>query len=333
MSALQKELWVEYAPKVKSATRHRITVVGAGQVGMACVVSILAQGISNDVVIIDCMEDRLRGELMDLEHGSTFLKNPRIQAGSDYKLTAGSYICVITAGARQKEGESRLSLVQRNTDILKGIVPQLIKHSPDTILLLVSNPVDVLTYVAWKLSGLPKNKVFGSGTNLDSARFRVLLSQKLGVSSTSCHAWIIGEHGDSSIAVWSGANVAGVRLSEICPQIGTGQDKDKFQEVHGEVVNAAYNIIKLKGYTSWAIGLSVAALVQSIVHDTSNVHPVSVCVKGHHGIQDEVFFSLPAILEQNGVVGVIKQSLNSEEQQKLQESARLIKEVQDKLKF
>lgn len=144
------------------------------------------------------MADKLKGEMMDLQHGSAFLKNAKINASMDYATTANSSICIVTAGARQREGETRLDLVQRNTDIFKGIIPHLIKYSPNTILLIVSNPVDILTYVAWKLSGLPKNRVIGSGTNLDSARFRFLLSQKLNVAPTSCHGWIIGEHGDTS---------------------------------------------------------------------------------------------------------------------------------------
>lgn len=325
-----KLLCSEYASRSAAATKHRITVVGAGQVGMATVFSILAQGVSNDVVIIDRAEDRLKGELMDLQHGATFLKNAHVEAGPDYALSAGSSVCVVTAGARQREGESRLSLVQRNTDILKGIVPQLVKYSPDTIIMIVTNPVDVLSYVAWKISGLPKNKVIGSGTNLDSSRFRVMLSKKLHISPTSCHAWIIGEHGDSSIAVWSGANVAGVRLRELDSNLGT---KDEFADVHKEVVKAAYDIIKLKGYTSWAIGLSVAAIVQSIVSNSSNVHAVSVCVKGQHGISYEVFLSLPSVVEQNGVVGIIQQNLNDDEKRRLQDTARLMKEIQDGLQF
>lgn len=144
------------------------------------------------------MEDKLKGEMLDLQHGSAFLHNAKISASCDYCASANSSVCIVTAGARQNEGESRLSLVQRNTDIFKGIIPQLVKYSPNTILIIVSNPVDVLTYVAWKLSGLPKNRVIGSGTNLDSARFRFLLSQRLNLAPTSCHAWVIGEHGDTS---------------------------------------------------------------------------------------------------------------------------------------
>lgn len=142
-------------------------------------------------------EDKLKGEMLDLQHGSSFLKNAKISGSTDYSVTANSKVCIVTAGARQKEGETRLDLVQRNTDIFKKIIPELVKYSPNTILLIVSNPVDILTYVAWKLSGLPQNQVIGSGTNLDSARFRFLLSEKLNVAPTSCHGWMIGEHGDS----------------------------------------------------------------------------------------------------------------------------------------
>lgn len=144
------------------------------------------------------MADKMKGEMMDLQHGSSFLRNAQINSSSDYAATANSSICIVTAGARQKEGETRLDLVQRNTDIFKAIIPELVKYSPETILLIVSNPVDIVSYVAWKLSGLPQNRVIGSGTELDSARFRFLLSQKLNVAPTSCHGWIIGEHGDSS---------------------------------------------------------------------------------------------------------------------------------------
>lgn len=197
---------------------------------------------------------------------------------SDFAVTAGSRLCIVTAGARQREGESRLDLVQRNTDILKGLIPKLVEYSPDTTLLIVSNPVDILTYVAWKLSGLPKNRVIGSGTNLDSSRFRFLMSQRLGVAPTSCHGWIIGEHGDTSVPVWSGVNIAGVRLREINPAVGTEEDPERWCDLHKQVVESAYEVIRLKGYTSWAIGLSVASLASAILRNTHNVHAVSTLV-------------------------------------------------------
>lgn len=194
-------------------------------------------------------------------------------------------MCVVTAGVRQRIGESRLDLVQRNTDIFKGIIPKLVEYSPNTVLLIVSNPVDILTYVAWKLSGLPKNRVIGSGTNLDSSRFRFLMSQRLGVAPTSCHGWIIGEHGDSSVPVWSGVNIAGVRLREINPSVGLPNDNENWIELHKKVVESAYEVIQLKGYTSWAIGLSVASLASALLRNTHNVHAVSTLVTVRNSIE------------------------------------------------
>lgn len=218
------------------------------------------QGIASELALIDVMEDKLKGEMMDLQHGLTFLHNVKISAGSgtvyllstiikvikstvfscdyclDYALSAGSKLCIVTAGARQREGESRLNLVQRNTDILKGMIPKLVQHSPDTTLLIVSNPVDLLTFVAWKLSGLPKERVIGSGTNLDSSRFRFLMSERFNVAPSSTHGWIIGEHGDSSVPVWSGVNVAGVRLRDINPHAGTEKDTENWADIHTQVV-------------------------------------------------------------------------------------------------
>ncbi|KAK1118731.1 hypothetical protein K0M31_014733 [Melipona bicolor] len=316
-----------------STGRNKVTVVGVGQVGMACAFSILSDNVSSDVVLVDVMADKLRGEMLDLQHGSAFLKNAKINASTDYSATANSSLCVVTAGARQREGETRLDLVQRNTDIFKGIIPQLIKYSPDTILLIVSNPVDILTYVAWKLSGLPKNRVIGSGTNLDSARFRFLLSQRLNIAPTSCHGWIIGEHGDTSVPVWSGVNVAGVRLRDLNEDIGTDKDTENWGELHKQVVDSAYEVIKLKGYTSWAIGLSIANLASAILRNSNQVHAVSTMVTGYHGIKNDVFLSLPCTLGEGGVSSIVKQKLTEGETALLQKSADMMHEVQKDLKF
>ena len=313
--------------------RNKVTVVGVGQVGMACAFSILTDNVSSDLVLVDVMADKLKGEMMDLQHGSAFLKNAKINASTDYAATANSSLCVVTAGARQREGETRLDLVQRNTDIFKGIIPQLVKYSPDTILLIVSNPVDILTYVAWKLSGLPKNRVIGSGTNLDSARFRFLLSQKLNVAPTSCHGWIIGEHGDTSVPVWSGVNVAGVRLRDLNENVGTDKDTENWGELHKQVVDSAYEVIKLKGYTSWAIGLSVANLASAILRNSNQVHAVSTMVTGYHGIKKDVFLSLPCTLGESGVSCVVQQKLTEGETALLHQSADMMHDVQKDLKF
>ncbi|PNF15811.1 L-lactate dehydrogenase [Cryptotermes secundus] len=330
MGSTDETLFSQVADPVTSSG-NKVTVVGVGQVGMACAFSILTQNIASELVLVDVVADKLKGEMMDLQHGLTFMKHAKVNASTDYAATANSRLCIVTAGARQKEGESRLDLVQRNTDIFKGIIPQLVKYSPNTILLIVSNPVDILTYVAWKLSGLQKNRVIGSGTNLDSSRLRFLMSQRLNLSPTNCHGWIIGEHGDSSVAVWSGVNVAGVRLRDINPALGSGNDKENWEDMHRQVVQSAYEVIKLKGYTSWAIGLSVAALAQSILRNGFNVHAVSTLVNGQHGIDKDVFLSLPCVLSENGVTHIVKQPLTDEEKKMLHKSADLIAEVQSRL--
>ncbi|XP_071562661.1 L-lactate dehydrogenase-like [Temnothorax nylanderi] len=332
MATLKDQLLTTVTEPV-STGRNKITVVGVGQVGMACAFSILTNHVSSDVVLIDVMADKLKGEMLDLQHGSAFMKNAKVSASTDYAVTANSSLCIVTAGARQREGETRLDLVQRNTDIFKGIIPQLVKYSPNTILLIVSNPVDILTYVAWKLSGLPKNRVIGSGTNLDSARFRFLLSQKLNVAPTSCHGWIIGEHGDTSVPVWSGVNVAGVRMRDLNEHVGTDKDEEHWDDLHKQVIQSAYEVIKLKGYTSWAIGLSVSQLASAILRNSNQVHAVSTLVTGNHGINEEVFLSLPCTLGEDGVTHIVQQKLTDDERASLHKSSAMMHKVQEGLKF
>jgi len=323
----------EVVPVTEKPSTGKVSVVGCGQVGMACAFSLLTQQICSELALTDVNEDKLRGEMLDLQHGLTFLKNVKISASSDSSVTAGSKVIIITAGARQREGESRLSLVQRNVDIFKGLIPPLVKHSPNAILVIVANPVDILTYVAWKLSGLPRNRVIGSGCNLDSARFRFHLSERLNIAPSSCHGWIIGEHGDSSVPVWSGMNVAGVRLRDVNPLVGTPEDPENFSQIHKDVINSAYEIIKLKGYTSWAIGVSCSTLARSILKNLRNVFCVSCSVKDHHGVTQDVFLSLPCVVGEDGITHIIKQKLDQGECEQLQKSSSTIFEVQDGLTF
>nr|XP_057921954.1 L-lactate dehydrogenase B-A chain [Doryrhamphus excisus]XP_057921955.1 L-lactate dehydrogenase B-A chain [Doryrhamphus excisus] len=312
--------------------RNKVTVVGVGQVGMACAISILLRDLCDELALVDVMEDRLKGEVMDLQHGSLFLKTSKIVADKDYAVTANSRLVVVTAGVRQQEGESRLNLVQRNVNVFKSIIPQIIKYSPQCTLIVVSNPVDILTYVTWKLSGLPKHRVIGSGTNLDSARFRFMMAERLGIHATSFNGWVLGEHGDTSVPVWSGANVAGVNLQKLNAEIGTDADKEQWNATHKAVVDSAYEVIKLKGYTNWAIGLSVADLTESIVKNMSRVHPVSTMVKGMHGIGEEVFLSLPCVLNNGGVSSVINVTLTEAEVAQLKKSADTLWGIQKGLK-
>ncbi|XP_061891798.1 L-lactate dehydrogenase A chain [Entelurus aequoreus] len=327
-----KEKLISHVLQDKSVgSRNKVTVVGVGMVGMATAMSILLKDLCDELALVDVMEDKLKGEVMDLQHGSFFLKTHKIVGDKDYSVTANSRVVVVTAGARQQEGESRLNLVQRNVNIFKFIIPNIVKYSPNCILMIVSNPVDILTYVAWKLSGFPRHRIIGSGTNLDTARFRHLMGERLHLHPSSCHGWIIGEHGDSSVAVWSGVNVAGVSLQGINPSIGVDGDGDDWKSVHKQVVDGAYEVIKLKGYTSWAIGMSVADLVASITKNMHKVHPVSTLVKGMYGVKEEVFLSVPSVLGNTGLTDVINMNLKPEEKKQLEKSAETLWAVQKEL--
>ncbi|XP_059540294.1 L-lactate dehydrogenase A chain-like [Myotis daubentonii] len=300
---------------------------------MACAIGILMKDLADELALVDVMEDKLKGEMMDLQHGSLFLRTPKTVSGKDYRVTANSKLVIITAGPHQQEGESRLNLAQCNSNIFKFVIPNVVKHIHNCKLLIVSNSVNILTYVAWKLSGFPKNRVIGSGCNLDSARFGYLMGERLGVHPLSCHGWVLGEHGDSSVPVWSGVNVAGVSLKNLHPDLGTDADKEQWKQVHKQVVDSAYEVIKLKGYTSWAIGLSVADLAESMMKNLRRVHPISTKIKGLYGIKDNIFLSVPCILGQNGISDVVKVTLTPEEEAHLKKSADTLWGIQKELQF
>jgi len=322
---------IHTSAKQHGGGKPKITIVGVGQVGMAAASSILQRGIVREIALVDVLADKLKGEMMDLQHGHALVKPVTIKADTDYSVTADSDIAVITAGVRQKEGESRLDLVGRNLEVFKKIVPQLVKYSPKAVLLVVSNPVDILTWVVWKLSGLPPHRVLGSGTTLDSSRFRFMIADKLDIAASSVHAHFIGEHGDSSVPAWSGVTVGGAFLRSIDASIGTKDDD--WSKIAAEVKKSAYEVIKLKGYTSWAIGVCVSILCAAILGDGEQVYPVSTLVKGLHGIEDEVFVSLPAVLTAEGVRDVVKQNLDKSEVEQLQKSAKALHDIQSKLQL
>ncbi|CAK7355837.1 unnamed protein product [Dovyalis caffra] len=313
--------------------RHtKISVIGAGNVGMAIAQTILTQDLADELALVDTNANKLRGEMLDLQHAAAFLPRTKILASTDYSATVGSDICIVTAGARQIAGESRLNLLQRNVDLFRGIIPPLARYSPEMILMIVSNPVDVLTYVAWKLSGFPSNRVLGSGTNLDSSRFRFLIADHLDVNAQDVQAFIIGEHGDSSVALWSSISVGGVPVLSFLEKQQIPYEKETLETIHKAVVDSAYEVIRLKGYTSWAIGYSAANLARSILRNQRKIHPVSVLAKGFYGIGDgDVFLSLPAQLGRGGVLGVTNVHLTDEEAERLRDSAKAILEVQNQL--
>lgn len=295
---------------------------------MAIAQTILTKELVEELALVDTQAEKLRGEMMDLQHASAFLPGAKVEASMDYSVSAGSDVCIVTAGARQREGESRLSLVGRNVNIFKQIIPQLVKHSPNTVLLIVSNPVDILTWAAWKISGLPSNRVIGSGTNLDSSRFRFLIGQALNVNAQSVHASILGEHGDSSVPLWSSVQVAGVPLLQYFKAQGAECSTEGLEAIHRQVVDAAYEVIRLKGYTSWAVGYSVASITSSILRNQRRILPLSVLAQGLHGISEEVFLSLPVVLGSDGCLSAIDVILSPDELQLLQTSASTLADVQ-----
>ncbi|OWM86448.1 L-lactate dehydrogenase B-like [Punica granatum] len=320
------------APPSATSRRTKVSIVGAGNVGMAIAQTILTQDLVDELALVDAKPDMLRGEMLDLQHAAAFLPRTRILASTDYSVTECSDLCIVTAGARQMPGESRLGLVQRNVALFRSIIPPLAKFSPDSVILIVSNPVDVLTYVAWKLSGFPPNRVIGSGTNLDTSRFQFLLADHLDVNAQDVQAYIVGEHGDSSVALWSSISVGGVPILSFLDKHQIPYEKQMLEGIHEKVVGGAYEVINLKGYTSWAIGYSVASLARCITRDQRRIHPVSVLARGFYGIKDEdIFLSLPVQLGRSGVVGVANVCMTDEEAGRLRASAEAILEVQSQL--
>ncbi len=245
----------------KHEQHRKVSIVGAGAVGMAIAVSIINQNLCSELTLIDIDTKKVSAEILDLQHGMGAAKMPVVvNGGSDITLTRHSNVCIVAAGVRQRVGESRRDLLNRNAELLAPIIRELARLSPKTILLMVSNPVDVMTYLAWKVSGFPASRVVGSGTTLDSSRFRNLLSKRLNVPVTSAHAYVIGEHGDMSVPVWSSVNVFGTQLRYLYPKAGTPNDPDRFNEISGQIVRSAADLIAAKGYTSWYEVTSCLAL-------------------------------------------------------------------------
>ncbi|XP_020112506.1 L-lactate dehydrogenase B-like isoform X1 [Ananas comosus] len=313
--------------------RIKISIVGAGNVGMAIAQTILTQDLADEIALVDAKPEKLRGEMLDLQHAAAFLPRVRIVSGTYYAVTAGSDLAIVTAGARQLPGETRLDLLHRNVALFRTVVPPLAQHSPDALLLVVSNPVDVLTYVAWKLSGFPPNRVLGSGTNLDSSRFRSLLADHLEVNAQDVQAYMVGEHGDSSVALWSSISIGGVPMLSSLRESDVEFEQAVLERIRKAVVGSAYEVIRLKGYTSWAIGYSVASLARSLLRNQHRIHPISLLASGFHGIPDdrEVFLSLPAVLGRSGVIRIPSVQLTEEEGKRLRKSAQTLWEIQQQL--
>lgn len=295
--------------------------------GATTAFALVERGLFSEVVLIDANTEKAEGEAMDLSHSVPFLRPTKIYSGTYEDLTDCSLI-IITAGAGQRPNETRIDLVNRNVQIFKDIIPKITAQNSEAILLVVSNPVDILTYVTLKLSGFPENRVIGSGTVLDTARLKYLLGEHLSVDSRSIHAFIIGEHGDSELAVWSSANVSGVDLNDFCKICGKCGAMHTMQGLYEDVRDSAYEVIAKKGATYYAIALAVRRIAECIVRDEHSILPVSSLIKGHYGL-DGICMGLPAIVGRSGVEKVLDIPLNDTEQKNLLSSAEKLKEVLD----
>lgn len=301
----------------------RVAVVGMGNVGATFAYALLLSGLAAEIVLIDANRAKAEGEAMDLSHTEPFSHPTRIWAG-DYPDCAGAVVTVIAAGAGQRPGETRLDLVKRNAEIFRQIIPQVVRHNPDGILLIATNPVDVLTYFSLKISGLPPQRVIGSGTVLDTARFRHLLSEYFKVDPRSIHAHIIGEHGDSEVPVWSLANIAGMRLPDYAKASGIPYDEGRMEDIFRQTRDAAYAIIERKGATFYAVAAGLMRIVEAILRHQHTVISVSSAITGAYGITD-VCLSLPTILNRDGVERVLHLELTASEQAGLRHSAEVLK--------
>jgi L-lactate dehydrogenase len=313
-----------------SEQRRKVVVVGAGSVGATYCYALAQSGLADEIVLLDRNEDLARGQVLDLVHGQPFFPTVIIRSGSDADY-ADAQVVVITAGAAQRPGETRLQLLRKNVDIVGGIAEDISRCKCKGVMLIVSNPVDVLTYVALKRSGWDRGRVIGSGTVLDSARFRYLLSYKCGVDVHNVHAYILGEHGDSEFAAWSMTNVAGININEYCPVCSKCSDwKKQRQLIEQQVRESAYHIINYKGSTQFAVGLALVRITGAVLRSQNSVLTISTLVDGEFGIKD-VCLSVPCVVSDGGVIKIIGSPLPSQELASLSHSASVLRKAIDSL--
>ena len=306
----------------------KIGIIGAGAVGSAAAFSLIMTSVAHKVILIDANNKKAEAEAMDIAHAAPFAGAGKVRAGSYEDLT-DSDVVIVTAGANQKPGETRIDLLGRNVKIFENIIPQIKKYAPNTILIITANPADIMTEVAIKLSGFPKERVIGSGTVLDTARFRTLLAFYLGVSTKSVHADVLGEHGDSEVLVWSNAEAGTLTLDEYAKSIDKPLDDTKKAEINDGVVRSAYKIIEGKGWTCYGIAGALTQICRAIGNNDYSILTVSSHHKYVEGVED-VCLSLPTVVNKQGIYHVITPNLSAVEHEKLQKSAKMIKEYSDK---
>ena len=308
---------------------RKVAIIGCGFVGAASGFALMESGLFSEMVLLDANKDKAEGEAYDIAHGIPFGRPMKIYAG-DYDDIADAAIIIVTAGANQKPDETRLDLVHKNVEIFKSIIPEIAKRNYQGVLLIVANPVDILTYTAQKLSGFPENRVIGSGTVLDTARLKYALGEHLGVDSRSVHAFIVGEHGDSEIAAFSSANISGIPLDDFCELRGHYDHSGSTAKIAEEVKNSAYEIISKKGATYYGIAMSVKRICEAIIRDEKSILPISTMMHGEFGIEN-VVLSMPAVVGREGYETKVPIVLDQDEVTRLHESANTLRQVLDEV--
>lgn len=309
----------------KQVDTRKAAMIGCGFVGSASAFALMQSGLFSELVLIDANHDKAEGEAMDIAHGLPFAGQMKIYAG-DYDDIVDAAVIIVTAGAAQKPGETRLDLVNKNINIFKSIIPEIAKRNYKGILLIVANPVDILTYTAVKLSGLPENRVIGSGTVLDTARLKYALGEHLEVDSRSVHSFIIGEHGDSEIVAWSSTNVSGIPVNDFCELRGHFNHEEAMHRIADDVKNSAYDIIEKKGATYYGIAMSVKRICECIMRDEKSILPISSMMHGEYGISD-ICLSMPTVVGREGVETRVPIQLNEQEESALSASAEQLSKV------
>ena len=310
--------------------KNKIAIIGAGYVGSTIAYAVMNRGFASRISLIDIDEQKAEGEAMDLNHGAAFVKPIKVTSGG-YEECADADVVVITAGANQKPGQTRLDLVNENTEIFKEIVPRIKDQGDDPIILVVTNPVDILTYVADEISGFPTGRVLGSGTVLDTSRLRYLIGDHCDINTSNVHSYVIGEHGDREVVTWSLTNFGGIPFDKYCDICDRRCNGEEFKEtVEEKVKNAAYEVIDRKGATNYAVGLAVAEILEAIVRDERKMLTVTSRLNGQYGLTD-VALGLPSIVGSNGAEKVLTHDLSPQEEEKLIKSGRELKAIADKL--
>lgn len=310
----------------------KISVIGAGAVGTATAYALLIKEVASEIALYDIDTQKVDAEVLDLAHGTQFTGSSRIIGGSDIAVTANSDLIIVTAGAKQKPGQTRLDLAEVNVKILQTLLPQLLAQSPIAIFMLVTNPCDVLAVVAQKILELPANRVFASGTVLDSARLRWTIAERFKVSSNSVHAYIVGEHGDSEFALWSQTRIGPVPISDWQLDTGSVISHQELEQMALDVKNAAYKVIAGKGATNYAIGLSATAIAQAIINDANEVLSVSTVLENYLGVSG-VALSVPMIVNRSGAARAVEVPMTEAEHAKLLASAAAIQKSLNSLGF